>query len=101
MPRKPSGPRNLSSVMYKSQLEPCTQCELGYPAMGSQAKFRAVMYIEPTQCEPSCKGILGASMPRKPSGPRNLSSVMYKSQLEPCTQCELGYGHDGSKGSRG
>ena len=22
-------------------------------------------------------------------------------QLEPCTQCELGYGHDGSKGSRG
>ena len=41
MPRKPSGPRNISSVMYKSQLEPCT-LELGYGHDAHEAKFRAM-----------------------------------------------------------
>ena len=49
-------------------------------AKAHEAKFRAmpmttIMHIS-FRCEHA----------KKPSGPRNMSSVMYKSQLEPCTQ---------------
>ena len=36
--------------------------------------------------QPPCTYLIGATMPKTPPGPKNMSSVMYKSQFEHCTQ---------------
>ena len=64
-------------------------------AKAHEAKFRAmpmttIMHIS-FRCEHAKKTVR----------PQEYVFCDVQKQLEPCTLCELGYGHDGSKGSRG